>query len=130
MIAPAPVFDRRFIGFLIAGGINTLFGYGVFGGLVLLGVLPHVALIVSTVAGVLFNFLTASAVFKSREIRRLPRFLAVYAVMLGFNMALLDFVMRAGLGPLLAQAAILPFFTLTFLAMRRFVFAASPEQTS
>ena len=30
--------DIRFIGFLIAGGINTLFGYAVFGGLMLLGV--------------------------------------------------------------------------------------------
>lgn len=128
MIAPA--LDRRFIGFLVAGGINTLFGYAVYGGQVLLGVIPHVALIVSTVAGVLFNFLTASVVFRSRDLRRLPRFLAVYGVMLSLNILLLDLIMRAGLGPLLAQAVILPIFTLTFLAMRRFVFAASPEQTS
>ena len=128
MIAPA--LDRRFFGFLLAGGINTLFGYCAFGGLVLLSVSPHIALIVSTVAGVLFNFLTASAVFRSRDVRKLPRFLAVYAVMLGLNMALLELGIRVGLHPLLAQAIILPIFALTFLAMRRFVFAASPEQTS
>lgn len=125
-----PALDRRFIGFLIAGSINTLFGYAVYSGQVLLGVVPHIAVVVSTVAGVLFNFVTTSAVFRSRDLRNLPRFLAVYAVMLSLNILLLDIAMRAGLGPLLAQAVILPIFALTFLAMRRFVFAASPEQTS
>ena len=128
MIASA--LDRRFIGFLIAGGVNTLFGYGVYGALVLLGMLPHVALVIGNVIGILFNFLTSSAVFGSRDLRRLPRFLIVYAAMLGLNIVLLDLVMRAGIGPLLGQAAMLPIFTLTFLIMRRFVFAASPEETS
>lgn len=124
-----PALDRRFISFLFAGGVNTLFGYAVFSALVLLGLIPHVALIGSTVAGVLFNFLTTSAVFQSRDPRLLPRFLAVYAAMLGLNMILLEIAMRAGLGPLLAQAIVLPIFTLTFLAMRRFVFMAPTEPT-
>ncbi len=122
--------DRRFIGYLLAGGVNTLFGYCAYGALVLLGLLPHVAVIISSVMGVLFNFLTTSVVFKSRDVRRLPRFLCVYAVMLCLNILLLDLIMRAGVGPLLAQAVILPVFTLTFLVMRRFVFAALPEPTS
>jgi putative flippase GtrA len=125
-----PPIDRRFIGFLLAGGINTLFGYGVYSAQVLSGIAPHIAVVVSTVAGVLFNFLTTSAVFRSRDLHRLPRFLAVYAAMMGLNILLLEVAMRAGLGPLIAQAIVLPIFTLTFLAMRRFVFAASPEQTS
>lgn len=125
-----PALDRRFIGFLIAGGINTLFGYGVYSAQVLLGIVPHIAVVISTVIGVLFNFLTTSTVFRSRDLRKLPRFLAVYAAMMGLNILLLDIAMRVGLGPLLAQALILPIFALTFLAMRRFVFAASPEQTS
>jgi len=125
-----PAFDRRFIGFLLAGGLNTLFGYVVFGGLVLLGVSPQVALVVSTVSGVLFNFLTTSAVFRSRDLRLLPRFLLVYAGMLALNMLLLDAAMRAGLGPLLGQAVVLPIFTLAFLAMRRFVFMAPAEQAA
>lgn len=125
-----PVLDPRFSGFLLAGGVNTLFGYSVYSFQVLLGVVPHVAVAVSTVAGVIFNFLTTSAVFRSRDLRKLPRFLVVYAFMLGVNLLLLDLAMRAGFGPLLAQAIVLPIFTITFLAMRRFVFAASPEQTS
>jgi len=122
--------DRRFIGFLVAGGCNTLFGYAVYSGQVLLGVVPHIAVTVSTVAGVLFNFLTTSAVFRSRDLRKLPRFLGVYAIMLSLNILLLKVAMQAGLGPLLAQAVILPIFALTYLAMGRFVFAAAPEQTS
>lgn len=125
-----PALDRRFLGFLVAGGINTLFGYSVYSAQVLMGVRPHVAVTVSTIAGVLFNFLTTSAVFRSRELRRLPRFLIVYGFMLSLNILLLEMAMRAGFGPLLAQALVLPIFTLTFLAMRRFVFAAPPEQTS
>lgn len=128
MIAPA--LHRRFIRYLVAGGVNTLFGYGAYSALLVLGVIPHVAVIVGGIAGVLFNFLTTSAVFSSRDWRKLPRFLAVYGVMLSLNILSLELLMRAGLGPLLAQAVILPIFALTFLAMRRFVFAASPEQTS
>jgi putative flippase GtrA len=122
-------FDRRFLRFFLAGGINTLFGYGVFSGLVLLGVPPHAALILGALTGALFNFLTTSAVFRSRDLRLLPRFLAIYSAMLALNMLLLELAMRAGLGPLLAQAIVLPLFALTFLAMRRFVFMVSPEQT-
>lgn len=122
--------DRRLIGFLIAGGINTLFGYCAFGGLLLVGASPHLAVIVGGVTGALFNFLTTSAVFRSRDLRKLPRFLAVYAVMISVNMALLELGLRAGLQPLVAQAIILPTVALTFLAMRRFVFAASREQTA
>ena len=126
----ARAFDRRFIGYLIAGGVNTLFGYAMYSALVLLGMVPHGAVILGGVTGVLFNFLTTGTVFQSRDIRRLPRFLLVYAVMLGLNMLVIDHLMRAGLGPLLAQAVIVPIFALTFLAMRRFVFTASPEQIS
>ncbi len=124
------VWDRRFIAYLVAGGINTLFGYALYTGLVMLGVLPQLAVAIGGIAGTLFNFWTNSIVFQSRDARRLPRFVLVYAIMLVLNVVLLDIVMRIGLGPLLAQAAILPVFTLTFFALRRFVFAALPEQTA
>lgn len=124
-----PALNRRFTAYMLAGGVNTLFGYGAYGALILIGMIPHVAVIVGGVAGILFNFLTASAVFRSYNLGRLPRFLCVYAVMLGVNILALDRLMRAGVGPLVAQAIILPIFALTFLAMRRFVFVALPEQT-
>lgn len=122
--------DRRLMKYLAAGGINTLFGYGVYSALVLLGMLPHAAVVVGGILGTLFNFLTTSAVFRSRDARRLPRFLLIYAAMIGLNVLLVDRLMHAGLGPLVAQAIALPIFVLTFYVMRRFVFAALPERTS
>ncbi|MET0365931.1 MAG: GtrA family protein [Sphingobium sp.] len=120
--------DRRFFGFLVAGGINTALGYGVYGGLTLAGMPPQVALVCSTVVGVLFNFLTTGTVFGSRDSRLLPRFLAVYGVLLAANMALLTALLRTGIGPLAGQAiAVALFAPPSFLLMRRLVFAPAPE---
>lgn len=122
--------DRRFIAFVVAGGVNTMFGYGLFGILVTMGMGAHPALILAGILGVLFNFLTTALVFGNFDLGRLPRFLAAYSAMLALNILLLDAVMRLGVGPLVGQALILPVFTLSFFVMRRFVFAASSEQTS
>ncbi|MFT3965697.1 MAG: GtrA family protein [Sphingobium sp.] len=121
--------DRRFPSFLLAGGVNTLAGYALYGALVLAGLAPHVALIFSTIGGILFNFLTTGTVFRSRDPRLLPRFVGVYGGMLALNMLLLDLAMRAGIGPLIGQGlVVLVCAPLNFLAMRRFVFAPPPEQ--
>ncbi|HET9651933.1 MAG TPA: GtrA family protein, partial [Usitatibacter sp.] len=48
----------QFVRFLIVGGVNTLFGYAVFAGLVLAGMPPMPALVLTYVVGVLFNFFT------------------------------------------------------------------------
>ncbi len=131
MIAMLARIDRRFWRYLAAGVVNTLFGYAAYGALVLLGVAPQIALAGGMTAGILFNFFSISAVFTSRYGNRLPRFLAVYGASYLANAWLLGLVMRAGVGPLVAQGGFVLLFTpLTFLAMRRFVFAASSEQTS
>lgn len=123
--------DRRFLLFLLAGCVNTLFGYAVYGGLVLLGLVPQIALAFSTIAGLLFNFFSTSAVFSSLDRRRLPRFLGVYAISFIANAWLLGLVIRAGLGPIVAQGLIMLLFApLNFLAMRHFVFASQSEHRS
>jgi len=122
--------DPRFFRFLLAGVVNTLFGYAAYSGLVLLGVAPQIALGCGMVAGIAFNFFSISAAFASQDRRRLPRFLAVYGVSYLANAWLLGLVIRAGIGPLIAQAGFVLLFTpLTFLAMRRFVFPRRPEAT-
>ena len=55
--------DRRFLRFLVAGGVNTGFGYIAYGALVLSGIVPQIAVIGSTMAGICFNFLTTGMVF-------------------------------------------------------------------
>ena len=120
---------RRFVSFLAVGGLNTAFGYGAFALLILVGARAGTALAGATIVGVLFNFNTVGRlVFRSRDPGLLPRFLAVYAVQFAINLLALRALGRAGLSPLLAQLAlVLPLALLSFVAMRRFVFRATPR---
>lgn len=95
--------------FGIAGAVNTAFGFGVYSGLVLLGVPVSISLLVATVAGVFFNFLTFGAyAFRQLDARRLPRFLVAYGVIYVFNLALLEGLRSVTpLGPIVAQLACL-----------------------
>lgn len=131
MIAMLARIDRRFWRYLVAGVVNTLFGYAAYGVLILAGTAPQIALAGGMIAGILFNFFSISAAFASHEGRRLPRFLAVYGVSYLANAWLLGIAVRSGIGPLVAQGGLtLLFAPLTFLAMRGFVFAQEPEQRS
>ncbi len=114
----------EFVRFLLVGGLNTLFGYGLFALLYLLLEDHRVALGLATVAGVLFNFATTGRiVFGSRRWGRLPLFVAVYAASFGLNLIALEALVAAGLPALLAQLAVLPgIVVLSFLANRHIVF--------
>jgi len=95
--------------FGVAGAVNTAFGFGVYSGLVLVGVPVSLSLLIATVAGVFFNFVTFGAfAFRRLEARRLPRFLVAYALIYVFNLALLKGLQAAsGWGPIAAQLACL-----------------------
>jgi putative flippase GtrA len=95
--------------FGIAGAVNTAFGFGVYSGLVLLGMGPALALLLATVAGAFFNFLTFGGfAFRALDARRLPRFLVAYGLIYLLNLAMLEGLRAAtGLGPILAQLACL-----------------------
>lgn len=110
--------------FLVVGGLNTLVGYSLFAIFILVGVSTAVALGAATVLGVLFNFFSFDRmVFRSGEVRRLPRFILFYCVQFVVNLALLRGLGQLGLGPILAQMLILPILSVaSFLAMRRLVF--------
>lgn len=118
---------RRFLTFLAVGGLNTLVGYAIFAGLILLGVFVPAAVVISTILGILFNFLsTGRLVFGSRRGSLLPRFIAVYAVQMGLNIGAINALERVGVGPLVAGALVLPPLAIfTYLAMRRFVFTGT-----
>ncbi len=115
---------RRFVTFLFVGGLNTLVGYGLFAALILLGLPTTAAVIVGTVLGLLFNFVsTGGVVFKNRAGRLLPRFVAVYVVQMGISIAALTGLEAAGLRPLVAGALVLPPLAIfTYFALRQFVF--------
>jgi putative flippase GtrA len=121
----------RFVRFLLVGGLNTVVGYSLFAGFILLGANSLAALTGATVLGILFNFAsTGRLVFGGGNARLLPPFLAVYGAQFLLNWAALNMLERAGLSPLLAQLLLLPPLAVaTFLMMRRFVFRAHSELT-
>lgn len=91
--------------FVLTGGLNTLFGFALYSGLVLAGMVPGWALLVATVIGVLFNFVSfGSLTFRKLEARRLPRFLAAYTIIYLGNLALLWAAQAAfRVGPIAGQ---------------------------
>ena len=95
--------------FVLAGGVNTIFGFAVYTALVLAGMNVAIALLLATIVGVFFNFFSfGSFAFRRLEARRLPRFLAAYTIIYLGNLALLWAVQGAlGLGPVVAQLACL-----------------------
>ncbi|HSB35229.1 MAG TPA: GtrA family protein [Thermoanaerobaculia bacterium] len=118
------IHDPRFLRFLAVGALNTVFGYSVFAALILIGVHYAVAALVSTVAGVLFNFKTTGTfVFSNRENRLLFRFVAVYALTYVVGVGLLRWSEGRGIPVLLAAAVLtLPMAAFSFTLQRLFVF--------
>lgn len=116
--------NRQFLRFLIAGGVNTLFGFGVNIAAMLAGLPVWLAMLIGTVAGVAFNFFThGSYAFRDMSARRLPRYLLGYALVYGVGLAafhLLQIVVR---GPIECQVLlVVPMALLSYLIMSRFVF--------
>jgi len=119
--------QRAGLRFLVVGALNTVIGLILYSGFILAGLRPEIALMVSTVLGVLNNFFTTGGlVFGNRDPRRLLRFVAAYALMYAVNTALLDVLIHlTGIGPIAAQAICIgPVLCLNFLVQRRLVFAA------
>lgn len=115
--------------FLLAGVLNTLFGYLVFALATAAGANTFLALTVSTAAGVAFNFQTSRRlVFGRGAPGREVRFVALYAGLLVANWAALRAAQALGAPRLLAQAALLlPFAALSFAGQRLFVFRTAAE---
>jgi len=100
---------RQFARFLAVGLLNTAFGYAVFAVLVLAGMPPMPALVLTYVVGITFNFFTTGRlVFGSRRNSAFVRFVAAYGVIYLANLALYKLAESAGAPPLVAQALCLP----------------------
>lgn len=115
---------QRFGRFLVVGALNSAVGYVLFVGFVLLRLVPEAALLLATVLGVMFNFLTTGRfVFANGDCSHLLNFVAVYAAVYVFNALVLRFLMMIAVPPLLAQLVLLPIAAIiTFVALRNFVF--------
>ena len=122
---------RRFAWFLVVGAINTGFGYAAFALFLWFGFEKSMAVVLGTIAGVMFNYRTIGSVFSAQGVSRLPHFVATYGVLLAANIALLRLVTAIGVGPYPAEAlVVLAIAPVSFWIMRRFVFGSATEQVS
>lgn len=116
--------DFKFIKFLFVGSINAAFGYSVFALLLFLKFHYSLAVLLSTILGILFNFKTTGyIVFKNSDNKLIFRFFGVYAItyilniiclkmfnMFNFNLYLAGFIL------------LLPTAIVSFFLMKKFVF--------
>ena len=119
-----------FLRFLGVGGLNTAFGYASYAAFVLAGAPIGIAVAGSTTLAFFFNFASyGGLVFGNTSYRLFPRFIAFYVCLGGLNFLLLRTLIWGGLGPLLAQALLLPVLAgVGFTGLRRFVFHAKPRE--
>jgi putative flippase GtrA len=124
--------EIRFLRFLLAGGVNTVFGYSVYYVLLRLSGSPIFALALGTVIGVLFNFmLTGSFVFNAREAHRLWRFVSVYGVVFIYNVIGIEALQALGVDPALGGLILLPGAAIVSYSLNRsFTFARHESPTS
>ena len=111
--------------FLVAGAVNTLFGFVVYSAAVLAGLPVRSALLVGMVTGSIFNFFTTGGyAFRQLALRRYPLFVACYGLVYAVNVWLVEWLAPRTGGPLTAQAVLLvPMALLSYWLMARWVFA-------
>lgn len=116
--------DNRFMRFLFVGGVNTLFGYGMFALFIFVGLHYAAASAAATVVGVLFNFVTTGTiVFQNRAPKLIFRFVAAYCVSYVVGVGALWVFNQFQVSNYIAGAIItLPMAIFSFFLMRTFVF--------
>ncbi|CAG2152633.1 GtrA family protein [Cupriavidus plantarum] len=119
------------IRFLIAGAFNSLFGWLVYSGAILLGASPWLALIVGIVMGICFNFVTLGGyAFRDMTLARLPRFVVTYGFIYVVNLICLTLLERWIAEPILGQLILTPFMAMvSYVVLSRMVFTGRRERT-
>ncbi|MDR0891849.1 MAG: GtrA family protein [Mediterranea sp.] len=118
-------FNKTFLRFAIVGVVNTLFGVGLYCLFIYLGVPYRLAVLLSTVLGVLFNFKTIGTfVFRNKDNRLLFRFVLAYVVAYFVNIGIIHLLLlTTSLGEYWAGIIATPAVAIvSFLLQKRFVF--------
>lgn len=113
-----------FLRFLVAGAVNTLFGYAVYGVGVAAAAPVWLALLAGMVAGTVFNFFTTGGyAFRQLARRRYPLFAACYLLVYGVNLLLIAWLSHWIQDKMVAQGLLLvPLALLSYVLMDRVVF--------
>lgn len=118
----------KFIKFILVGILNTAFGYGLFVLFIFFGMHYSLAVLLSTILGVLFNFKTiGSLVFKSKDNSLIFRFVLVYVFLYFVNIFCLWILRQIWSDNMYLNGFILlaPLAMLSFVLNKKFVFKDS-----
>lgn len=112
--------------FLVAGGVNTLFGFAVYSAFIVAGMEVWFALLAGMLLGTVFNFFTTGGyAFRELSLSRFPRFVICYLLIYGINFLLIGLISGWLNDKILSQAIlVLPMALLSYFLMLRFVFPA------
>jgi len=117
--------NSKFIKFILVGILNTAFGYSLFALFIFLNIHYSLAVFLSTVLGVLFNFKTiGKLVFDSHDNSLIFRFIAVYVLLYLINISCLWFFKISGFENMYINGFVLlvPLALISFVLNKKFVF--------
>jgi len=111
--------------FLLAGVVNTLWGFATYSLCIIAGATVWVSLLAGILSGMAFNFLTTGGyVFRDLTLKRLPKFIAFYLLVFTVNLQSINFLSTWVSNSIQAQAIITPpLAVFSYLLLGRFVFA-------
>lgn len=122
--------DFKFIKFLFVGCLNTVFGYSIFALFIFLGFHYILAVTLSTIIAIIFNFFsTGRLVFKNNNNQLIFKFLFVYFITWLINTGFI-YIYKLFIGSNLYIAGFLILFPnamLTFILMKYYVFKVKPN---
>ena len=112
------------IKFILVGGLNTIFGYVIYWGLLQLGFYFTIAAFFSTLLGIIFNFFTTGRlVFNSKNNALFFRFVFVYIFLYLISIAGISFIHNFGISYEIAGAImIIPCAIISFGLNKNLVF--------
>ena len=117
--------NNKFIKFILVGILNTAFGYSLFALFIFLNMHYSLAVFLSTVLGVLFNFKTiGKLVFDSHDNSSIFRFIAVYVLLYLINISCLWFFKISGFENMYINGFVLlfPLALISFVLNKKYVF--------
>ncbi len=119
--------NHQFVRFLLVGVINTIFGYSIFLLFLTLGCHYSIAILLTTVFGVLFNFKTiGKLVFNNHNNLLIFKFILVYAVLYILNVSFLGLCKAHAMDVRIGEAiGVVPFALLSYWFNKVFVFPAT-----
>lgn len=124
--------SHRFVRFLLVGVMNVCFGYVVFAMSIKLGASYQVALIISNVLGILFNFKSIGViVFRSHNNKLITRFFLVYAIIYIVNVGFIALLKQFQSNEYILQALLaFPLGLLSYYLNKQLVFTNLPSDGS